>query len=74
MGMHVALLEQVQADQPRGVRDVRVALREQLDDAHRAEHQMMNILEQTLVQTQTTGDPPDPDVYLRRLWQLVKHG
>jgi Domain of unknown function (DUF1841) len=64
MGLHLAVREQVSIDRPPGVRELHRLLRARYDDAHRAEHALMEALGETLWQAQRAGRPPDEGQYL----------
>ncbi len=71
MGLHIAVLEQVGADRPRGVREIyRQAVRK-IGDAHQAEHRMIDCLAENLWAAQRAGVPPDEQTYLRALRRLA---
>ena len=59
MGLHLALRDQ----------HARIAAR--ADDAHDAEHRMIECLAETLWEAQGSGKPPDEDRYLERLRRLA---
>lgn len=63
MGMHIALTEQIQTDRPAGIRDVYRGLRLR-EDAHQAQHRMMECLGEALYHAQQTGLGPDEQAYL----------
>lgn len=44
LGLHLAILDQLSIDQPRGIRRLHARLVERLGDPHQAEHQMMSCL------------------------------
>lgn len=70
MGLHMALREQVATDRPTGVRAVFESLAARLDDAHAAEHRMIECLAETLWEAQRAGAPPDEQAYVERLRRL----
>lgn len=71
MGLHMALREQVATDRPPGVRAVFEALAARLDDAHAAEHRMIECLAEALWEAQRAGTPPDEAAYVERLRRLA---
>lgn len=71
MGLHLALREQVATDRPAGVRAVFEGLARRLDDAHAAEHRMIECLAEALWEAQRAGAAPDESAYLERLRRLT---
>lgn len=63
-GMHLAIEEQLSVDQPAGIRELFVALRDKFGDAHAAKHEMMDGLAEMIWQAQRNRSAPDPQVYL----------
>jgi hypothetical protein len=65
MGLHLAIRDQLAVDRPPGVcalaKDIRSA---STDDAHRAEHVLMEALAETLFASQRSGRAPDEQEYL----------
>ncbi len=72
LAMHIAILEQVQADRPAGILAIYQQLCRHRGEAHRAEHEMMEVLGETLWEAQRHGVPPDEGRYLRRLARLSR--
>ena len=76
MGLHIALVEQLQSDRPKGVRRVYSKIIEKLAAAdanglHDAEHRIMQCLSDTLWSAGRSGQAPDEDVYLENLQKLI---
>ena len=68
MGLHIALVEQLQTDRPAGVRAVYQRLVAASDGAaHEVEHRMMAILAEELHGAAYEGRTPDIQRYLQRL-------
>jgi hypothetical protein len=67
--MHLSLVEQVDIDQPRGIRQAFEALRDRLGSAHDAHHQMMDCLGEMIWASQRSGQPPDGQAYLDCVWR-----
>lgn len=63
LSMHLSIAEQVQVDQPRGVRDACTALTARLGP-HEAHHQIMECLGEMIWTSQRNGVPPDTDAYI----------
>lgn len=70
LGLHVALIEQLQADRPPGIRAEFQRLRASQEDVHAVEHQVLAILAETLWAAQARGAMPDERDYLARLRRL----
>jgi hypothetical protein len=71
MAMHLAVRDQVATDRPGGIRQVFTTLlrrRDKLD----AEHAVAEHLAEMIWQSQRSGQPPDEQVYLRRISKLVR--
>lgn len=64
LSLHLAIQEQRSIDQPPGFSAEYMRLARKLDDAHAAEHEIMECLVETLWRSQSTGEPPDNDAYL----------
>lgn len=73
MGMHIAIQEQLATQRPAGILETYRLLCQRYGDSHQAEHYMMEVLGQTLWEAQRRGTPPDQDLYLQRLRQLVQN-
>jgi hypothetical protein len=63
LSMHLSIAEQVQADQPHGIRDAFNALAVRLG-AHEAHHQIMECLGQMIWAAQRAGTEPDTAAYI----------
>ncbi len=66
MGLHIAVREQLAIDRPPGVRELHRLALAKLDDAHRAEHLLIEALGHTLWEAQRDGVAPDERRYLAR--------
>lgn len=64
LGLHLALLEQVATNRPRGIRDHYQRLVRRTGDTHAAEHLVMECLGQALWEAQRAGRLPDEAAYL----------
>lgn len=67
MGLHLALIEQINMDRPVGVASAHRNLINHLQDEHKAEHAAIDCLAEWLAD----GPPHDESVYLSRLARLV---
>ena len=73
MGMHVALIEQLQADRPPGVTAIyRQLLRQAGADTHALDHRVIECLTAVLWQARSSGRAPDEQDYLTRLGRLLR--
>lgn len=65
LGLHVALVEQLQTDRPAGILNLYRQLVGRLDgDVHAAEHRVMECLAGTLTASARAGRPPDEASFL----------
>jgi hypothetical protein len=71
MAMHVAIAEQVGADQPPGIQQLHRQLVARHRDRHRAEHAMLECLGVVMWEAQRSARTPDPMAYLNCLQGLV---
>jgi hypothetical protein len=71
LAMHLSITEQVQIDQPIGIREISRQLMMKLDSEHEAQHRMMECLGQVLWQAQRDGAPPDMQVYIESIKALL---
>lgn len=67
LGMHIAIQEQLTSDRPSGILAVYQTLCRRCGDAHRAEHQMMDVLGEILWLAQRDKRAPDEELYLQKL-------
>ncbi len=66
VSLHLAIAEQLAIDQPPGIRALHDALAAQYEgDTHRARHDLLEALGETLWQAQRAGTGPDGALYLR---------
>ncbi|HET9107913.1 MAG TPA: DUF1841 family protein [Steroidobacteraceae bacterium] len=70
MGLHLAIREQVATDRPAGIARIHQRLSGRLPDAHAAEHAMIEVLAETLWESQRSARAPDEQRYLERLRRL----
>lgn len=64
LAMHLAIAEQLQIDQPPGIRAAHDALARRLDSQHEAAHRIMDCLGETIWRAQRNGTEPDGEAYL----------
>lgn len=65
MGLHMALREGIASDRPQGLRELYDRLLGS-QDAHAAEHLLMECLAETLWEADRAGLPPDESAFLAR--------
>jgi hypothetical protein len=65
LSMHLAIAEQLQIDQPPGIRAAWERLVRRLDSPHEAAHRIMECLGETVWRAQREGGVPDGDAYLQ---------
>lgn len=71
LSMHMSITEQVQIDQPPGIREVSKQLSIKLDSEHEAQHRIMECLGQILWNAQRDGAPPDMVAYVEATKRLL---
>jgi len=64
MSLHLSVLEHVDIDQPAGIAQAYQKLQQKHQDAHNAQHDLLDCLAETLWQAQRDGRQPDTEVYL----------
>ena len=67
LGLHLSLVEQLQIDQPPGIRDAWSMLLRATGDEHEAAHRAIDALAETIWEAQRDGSPPSNERYLQRL-------
>ena len=73
MGLHVALIEQLQTDRPAGIMAVyRQLLQQNSHDVHGLEHRLMEILAAVLWVANQRGALPDEQDYLARVRAMLR--
>lgn len=70
LGLHLALRDQLATDRPVGVAQIHRDLSARLNNAHDAEHRMLEQLAETMWEMQRYGQPFDEQSYLERLRKL----
>lgn len=64
LSMHLSISEQVQVDQPRGIRQACELLAARFGSMHSAQHEVMECLGRMLWDAQRSGRPPDGEAYV----------
>lgn len=73
LGLHVAVLEQVQADRPQGIKQIYQRLHNKYHDQTEVEHKIMEVLALLLHEAANRPElAADDKVYLERLKRLLK--
>jgi hypothetical protein len=67
LSLHLSLVEQLQIDQPPGIRDAWQALLRAAGDEHEAAHRAIDALAETIWEAQRDRQPPSNERYLQRL-------
>ncbi len=67
LSLHLSLVEQLQIDQPPGIRALWTQLCRRCTDEHEAAHRAIDALATTLWEAQRSGQPPSNEAYLDRL-------
>jgi hypothetical protein len=67
LGLHLSLVEQLQIDQPPGIRDAFRTLLQSTGDEHEAAHRAIDALAETIWEAQRDRSPPSNERYLERL-------
>jgi Domain of unknown function (DUF1841) len=71
MSLHLSILEQISINQPTGIQAIYQQLKQQQDDVHQAQHQVMDCLAETIWQAQRNQQPLNAEAYLALLQQQV---
>ena len=71
LSMHMSITEQVQIDQPSGIREASRQLTIKLDSEHEAQHRIMECLGQVLWSAQRYGTTPDMATYVELIKRLL---
>lgn len=64
LAMHLSISEQLQIDQPPGIRAAHDSLARRLDSPHEAAHRIMDCLGETIWRAQRERTAPDAEAYL----------
>lgn len=72
LSLHLSLREQIGLDRPKGIQTLARELLAKTGDGHQAEHRMIEVLAETLWQSQKDDQIPDEQEYLRRLKTLMQ--
>ncbi len=72
LGLHTTILEQVSTNRPDGITDLFQQLMHKYGDSLEVEHQMINILVDTLWKIQSTGEDFNEENYLEKIRKLIQ--
>ncbi|RZT95313.1 DUF1841 family protein [Rivibacter subsaxonicus] len=64
LAMHLSISEQVQIDQPRGIKQAVALLAARRGSLHEAQHEAMECLGEMIWSSQRSGLPPDGEAYI----------
>ncbi|MEI7531469.1 MAG: DUF1841 family protein [Betaproteobacteria bacterium] len=71
LSMHLSIAEQIQIDQPIGIKEVSRVLLQKNGSEHDAAHHIMECLGKILWEAQRNGTPPDMHAYIESIRLLV---
>lgn len=71
INLHLALQDQLTLNQPNGIKDIYKKLTMRFNDAHVAEHMMMEYIAEMIFNSQKNNTSFDQDTYLANLKSLV---
>jgi predicted transcriptional regulator len=71
LSLHLSVIEQIGINQPIGIREVYDKLRLQHNDAHLAQHDVLDCLAEIIWQSQRNSQPLDSTYYLKLLNQKL---
>ena len=71
MSMHIAIQEQLGTQRPAGIKSIYETLCRKYDDAHEAEHQMMECMGKMMWEAQRNNTLPDDNLYIECLNGLL---
>ncbi|HEY6897476.1 MAG TPA: DUF1841 family protein [Rhodocyclaceae bacterium] len=72
LSLHLAIAEQLQIDQPPGIRNLAEQLSHQFGERHAALHAILDALAETIWRAQRDQKPLDSDAYLAAIRQQLK--
>ena len=71
LGMHISIQEQLATQRPAELSSLYLSLCNKLEDAHKAEHQMMDCLGEMLWLAQKNNQPPDENSYIECIKKIL---
>ena len=71
INLHLSLQDQLDLDQPKGVKEIYNSLLKKIKDTHQVEHIMMGHIAEMIFISQKNNKPMDQEQYLRSLKELI---
>ena len=71
INLHLSLQDQLDLDQPKGVKEIYNSLVKKMKDTHQVEHIMMEHIAEMIFMSQKNNKPMDQEQYLRSLKELI---
>ena len=71
INLHLSLQDQLDLDQPKGVKEIYNSLLKKIKDTHQVEHIMMEQIAEMIFNSQKNNKPMDQEQYLRSLKELI---
>jgi hypothetical protein len=71
INLHLSLQDQLDLDQPKGVKEIYNSLLKKMKDTHQVEHIMMEYIAEMIFMSQKNNKPMDQEQYLRSLKELI---
>ena len=71
INLHLSLQDQLDLDQPKGVKEIYNSLLKKIKDTHQVEHIMMEQIAEMIFISQKNNKPMDQEQYLRSLKELI---
>ena len=71
INLHLSLQDQLDLDQPKGVKEIYNSLLKKIKDTHQVEHIMMEHIAEMIFISQKNNIPMDQEQYLRSLKELI---
>ena len=71
INLHLSLQDQLDLDQPKGVKEIYNSLLKKIKDTHQVEHIMMERIAEMIFMSQKNNKPMDQEQYLRSLKELI---
>ena len=71
INLHLSLQDQINLDQPKGIKEIYNSLVKKIKDTHQVEHIMMEQIAEMIFNSQKNNKPMDQEQYLRSLKELI---
>ena len=72
LSLHLSVIEQISINQPTGISQMYTTLQKKYGDKHRAQHDLLECLAETIWQSQQNNMPLDSEHYLALLQQKIE--